>query len=486
MPTREGLNMEQSFSDLVLLSKWKPAGGYWWDERIQKRQNETFFFMEKRQDNLMRWVTGSTGFVRAYHSVLRNKGAAGVDGTATKGLPRHLTFHWEDIKEQLLKGGYRPQAVRGVKIPKARGGVRQLGIPTVMDRLVQQSIHQVLSPVWEKSFSVFSYGFRPKRGAQDALEQANGYINSGRQWVVDLDLKSFFDRANHNKLMNLISQKVADKRLLQLIRRYLRSGIMEGGVAKPRTEGTPQGGPLSPLLSNILLNELDKELGKRGHKFVRYADDCSIFLKSKRAAERVLASISRFLVNKLHLEVNQEKTKIVRPINFTLLGHSFVPTYKKGGTGKYQLGMAKTSWERLKGKIKQTTRKTTPQSVKGRIEGLNQPMRGWANYFKNATGYQKFKDLDSWIRCRLRYCIWKQWKRPKRRLRAFLQLGIGTSWARRFAYSRMGGWAIACSPIMGTTVTEARLRQKGYIPFLEYYLNVKYGNKTEPKPKKKR
>lgn len=441
--------------------------------------------MEKRQDNLMQWVVSGHGFVRAYHAVLRNKGAAGIDGMGTKDLPRHLTFHWEDIKGQLLQGEYRPQAVRGVKIPKASGGVRQLGIPTVMDRLVQQSIHQVLSPIWEKSFSVFSYGFRPKRSAQNALHQAAEYINSGRQWVIDLDLKSFFDRVNHNKLMDLISQKVADKRLLQLIRRYLQSGIVEGGAVKSRTEGTPQGGPLSPLLSNILLNELDKELEKRGHKFVRYADDCSIFLKSKRAAERVLASISRFLERELHLEVNQEKTKIVRPINFTLLGHSFVPTYKKGEQGKYHLSIAKTSWERLKGKIKQITRKTTPKSVKERIEELNQLMRGWVNYFKNATGYQKFKDLDSWIRCRLRYCIWKQWKRPKRRLRAFLQLGVEASWARRFAYSRMGGWAIACSPIMGTTVTEARLRQKGYIPFLEYYLNVKYGNKTESETKKK-
>ena len=439
--------------------------------------------MEKRKDNLMRWVVGGHGFVRAYHSVLRNKGAAGVDGMQTEDLRRHLAFHWESIKTELLNGEYRPQLARGVKIPKPSGGVRQLGIPTVLDRMVQQSIHQVLSPIWEKEFSVFSYGFRPNRSAQDALQQAVEYINSGRQWVIDLDLKSFFDRVNHTKLMDLISRKVADKTLLRLIRRYLRSGIMEGGLVQARTEGTPQGGPLSPLLSNILLNELDSELEKRGHKFVRYADDCSIFLNSKRAAERVLASISRFLEKKLHLEVNQEKTKIVRPVNFTLLGHGFVPAYKKGERGKYQLSIARKSWERLKGKIKEITRKATPKTVQERIEALNQQMRGWVNYFKHATGYQKFKDLDAWIRCRLRYCIWKQWKRPKRRMRAFLQLGVEASWARRFAYSRKGGWAIACSPIMGTTVTEARLRQKGYIPFLEYYLNVKHGDKTRPKPK---
>jgi len=439
--------------------------------------------MEKRQDNLMRWVVGGSGFLRAYHSVLRNKGAAGVDGVKTEDLPRYLSFHWESIKEQLLQGEYRPQLVRGVKIPKPSGGVRQLGIPTVLDRLIQQAIHQVLSPLWEREFSVFSYGFRPKRSAQDALQQAVEYINSGRHWVIDLDLKSFFDRVNHNKLMDLISQKVADKTLLRLIRQYLRSGIMEGGLVQTRTEGTPQGGPLSPLLSNILLHELDRELEKRGHKFVRYADDCSIFLNSKRAAERVLVSISRFLERTLHLEVNQEKTKIVRPVHFTLLGHGFVPTYKKGERGKYRLSIAKTSWERLKRKIKAITRKTTPKTVQERIAELNQLMRGWVNYFKYATGYQKFKDLDVWIRCRLRYCIWKQWKRPKRRLRAFLQLGVEASWARRFAYSRKGGWAIACSPIMGTTVTEARLRQKGYVPFLEYYLHVKHGDKTKSESK---
>lgn len=451
--------------------------------KAHERQDSNFFFyMEKRQDNLMRWVIGGPGFVRAYHAVLRNKGAAGVDGLQTSDLPRHLMLYWEQIKEQLLKGNYRPDLVRGVKIPKPTGGVRQLGIPTVMDRLIQQSIHQVLSPIWEKEFSVFSYGFRPNRSAQGALQQALRYINSGSQWIIDLDLKSFFDRVNHDKLMNLISLKVADKTLLQLIRLYLRSGIMEGGVKVPRKEGTPQGGPLSPLLSNILLNELDKELERRGHKFVRYADDCSIFLNSKSAAERVLASIGRFLEKKLHLEVNQEKTKIVRPVNFTLLGHNFVSSYKKGERGQYRLSIAKTSWERLKRKIKEITRKTTPKPVHERIEELNQLMRGWVNYFKYATGYQKFKDLDAWIRCRLRYCIWKQWKRPKRRLRAFRQLGVEASWARRYAYSRMGGWAIACSPIMGTTVTEARLRRKGYIPFLEYYLNAKYGHKAETGP----
>lgn len=433
----------------------------------------------------MRWVIGGPGFVRAYHAVLRNKGSAGVDGMKTEDLPRHLMFHWEDIKEELRTGSYQPQLIRGVKIPKPTGGTRQLGIPTVVDRIVQQSIHQVLSPIWEKTFSEYSYGFRPKRSAHQALFKAQEYINTGRVWIIDLDLKSFFDRVQHDYLMSLLRNRIKDKTLLQLIGKYLRSGILEDGLVKARTEGTPQGGPLSPLLSNILLHELDTELEKRGHAFVRYADDCSIFLKSKRAAERVLASTTRFIEDKLHLEVNQEKTSICRPSKFVLLGHSFVPSYKKGAKGVYRLCIAKKSWRRLKMKIKVITKKTSPIPLSERIQRLNYLMRGWVNYFQHATGYQKFRDLDAWIRCRLRYCIWKQWKRPKRRLRAFLQLGVEPSWARRYAYSRMGGWPIACSPIMGTTVTEERLRRKGYIPFLEYYLNVKYQNASTKATKRK-
>ncbi len=444
---------------------------------VRKGQAKTFFMNKKTE--LMRWVVHGQNFVDAYHSVLRNGGAAGVDGVKTEGLPQLLTRQWEDIKEELLRGNYRPQAVRGVKIPKANGGTRQLGIPTVMDRLIQQAIHGVLSRVWEPGFSAYSYGFRPKRSAHDALRQALDYINSGQQWVIDLGLKSFFDKVNHDKLMGLISRKVSDKKLLKLIRRYLQSGMSQGGKITPRRAGTPQGGPLSPLLSNILLNELDQELEKRGHSFVRYADDCSIFLKSRRAAERVLASITCFLETKLALEVNREKTSICRPGKFTLLGHGFIASYKKGDRGKYRLSIAAKSWQRLKQKIKVITRKTTPMPFVERIQKLNQLMRGWVQYFKNATGYQKLKGLDSWIRCRLRYCIWKQWKRPRRRLRAFRQLGVEESWARRFAYSQKGGWAIACSPIMGTTVTEERLRKRGYIPFLEYYLQVKY---ADPKP----
>ena len=430
--------------------------------------------MAKQFNQLMRWVVAGPAFVKAYHKVLRNKGAPGVDRISTKELPSYLLHNWENVKSELLAGTYQPQLIKGVKIPKGKGDFRQLGIPTVMDRLVQQSIHQVLSPIWEREFSNYSFGFRPKRNAHQALFKATEYINSGKHWIIDLDLKSFFDRVNHDHLMNLISKKVTDKTLLKLIGKYLKVGILENGVQRDRKEGTPQGGPLSPLLSNILLHELDKELESRGHHFVRYADDCSIFLTSRRAAERVLKSVTRFLENKLHLEVNQKKTSICRPLNFKLLGHGFVSSYKKGDRGKYRLCIAKKSWERLKEKIKIITRKTSPIPFVDRILRLNRLMYGWVNYFKHATGYQKLKYLDSWIRSRLRYCIWKDWKKPKRRLRAFRQLGVEESWARRFAYSRLGGWKIACSPIMKTTVTESRLRQRGYIPFLEYFLNAKY------------
>ena len=415
--------------------------------------------------------------------VIRNRGAAGVDGMHVEKLPEHFARNRKQIKVELESGSYRPMPVRGVEIPKPNGGKRQLGIPTVTDRFVQQSIHQVLSKLYEREFSEFSYGFRPQRSAQDALAKAKEYINAGYQDVIDLDMKSFFDRVNHDKLMGLLRRRISDKPLLRLIRRYLQSGTMKDKILHKRREGTPQGGPLSPLLSNILLNELDKELQKRGHRFVRYADDCSIFLGSKRAAQRVRESITLFLNRKLLLEVNEEKTSICRPVKFKLLGHGFVPTYKKGEKGKYRLCIAKKSWERLKLKIKVITRKTSPIPFAERIEKLNELMRGWVHYFKHATGYQKLKDLDSWIRNRLRYCIWKQWKRPKRRLRAFLQLGVSPSWARRFAYSRKGGWRLSCSPVMKMTVTEERLRQRGYIPFLEYYLNVrKRGNLFDEPP----
>ena len=428
-----------------------------------------------KYDNLMQVILSPANRQAALSRVMGNMGAPGVDGMTVAELPLYLKVYWPEIESSLLSGTYQPSAVRGVLIPKDSGGKRLLGIPTVVDRFIQQCVHQVLNKVYDETFSEHSYGFRPGRSAHDALAQALQHINEGYQDVIDLDLKSFFDRVNHDKLMGLLRRKISDKMLLRLIRRYLTSGMLLGGVVSQREEGTPQGGPLSPLLSNILLDELDKELEIRGHRFVRYADDVSIFKRSKRAAIRVRASITKFLNQELLLEVNEEKTSICRPVKLLLLGHGFVAVYKKGVKGQYRLSIAQKSWSRLKLKIKIITRKTSPIPFKERIVRLNQLMRGWVHYFKFATGFQKLKTLDGWIRSRLRYCIWKQWKRPKRRLRAFLQLGVSPSWARRFAYSRKGGWHLACGPVMGTTVTEARLQQRGYISFLSYYLKVKYG-----------
>ena len=471
----EGRNIEQLKSPKtnVLVKAERRIGRFSFREREQSIIYFTFHFIMK-YSNLMPLILSQNNLRMALSRVVANKGSAGIDGMSYKELPIYLNNHWTEIKISLETGTYHPSAVRGVEIDKPNGGKRLLGIPTVVDRFIQQAIHQQLSLVYEPVFSQSSFGFRPMRSAQGALEQSMKYINDGFQNIIDLDLKSFFDKVNHDKLIGLLRKRIDDKVLLKLIRRYLQSGIMMSGVVNQRQSGTPQGGPLSPLLSNILLDELDKELEKRGHHFVRYADDVSIYLKSKTAAKRVLKSIRHFLNHKLLLEVNEEKTNTCRPLKFTLLGHGFVSVYKKGVKGKYRLCIARKSWARLKLKIKSITRKTSPIPMAERIEKLNQLMRGWIHYFKLATGFQKLKTLDGWIRSRLRYCIWKQWKRPKRRLRAFIQLGISPSWARRFAYSRKGGWLLACSPVMKMAVTIGKLRLKGYIPFVEYYLKVKH------------
>lgn len=424
---------------------------------------------------LLERILSRSNLARAYDQVLRNRGSSGVDGVEVYDLANYLHDNWLRIKARIETGTYHPQAVLGVEIPKPNGGTRLLGIPTVIDRLIQQAIHQVLSPLWENDFSAHSYGFRPGRNAQQAVLQAQTYINEGCQDIIDLDLKSFFDEVNHDILMSLLRQKVKDVRLLKLIRRYLQAGLLLGGVMTPRPKGTPQGGPLSPLLSNILLNELDQELLHRSLRFVRYADDCSIFLRSLRSARRVKESITRFIEGKLRLKVNEEKTGIRRPVRFELLGYGFVPTYRKGERGKYNLRVSPKVFKRLKLKIKVITRKTSPMSFGERIDRLNKLVRGWVNYFKLANTWRKLKELDSWVRNRLRYCIWKQWKKPDRRRRAFIQLGIPPNQAYAWSRSRMSGWAIACSPIMRTTVTVERLQKRGYLSFTDYYLKIVHG-----------
>lgn len=321
----------------------------------------------------------------------------------------YLFKHWDNIKEQILAGSYRPEAILGQYIDKECGeGKRLLGIPTVLDRLIQQAIHQVLSSVWDKEFSDFSYGFRPHKNAGQAILQAQSYINSGKGYIVNIDLKSFFDKVNHDYLMTLIKRKVQSPQLLRLIWRYLRCPIQLNGGLQKRRIGVPQGGPLSPLLSNIVLNELDKEMERRGLKFVRYADDFCIFAKSRHAAYRIKGDICKFIRVKLHLEVNHTKSMVCTPTKFVYLGFTFVSSYLKGIKGRYQLIVAKPKFQKFIRELKRLTRKTTPMSFDERIKRVNWLIRDWINYFKHASMQEKLAKIDSWLRCRLRYCIWSR------------------------------------------------------------------------------
>src|SRR5688572_24459226 len=356
----------------------------------------------------------------ALKQVERNRGAAGVDNMTVAQLRDYLREHWLRIKEELLAGNYQPQPVRKVEIPKPGGtGMRMLGIPTVVDRLIQQALQQVLSPLFEVSFSESSYGFRPQRSAQQAVLKAREYVRAGRRWVVDIDLEKFFDRVNHDVLMSRLARRVKDKRVLRLIRRYLQAGMMSNGLATVRREGTPQGGPLSPLLSNILLDELDKELERRGHKFCRYADDSNIYVQSRSAGERVMKSLSRFLERRLRLRVNVEKSAVARPWERKFLGYSL--TWHR----EARLRVAASSVQRLKAKLRETFRRGRGRNVGRLIEAELTPLlRGWMNYFRLAEVKGIFDELDSWIRRKLRCLIWRQWKRPRTRAKHLMQRGL--------------------------------------------------------------
>jgi len=411
---------------------------------------------------------------RAIKQVKRNKGCCGVDGMEVEELDGYFEANWPGIKEAIKNGTYQPSKVLGKEIEKPDGGVRLLGIPTAIDRVIQQMIQQVLSPLYNVEFSAYSYAFRPNRNAHQAIHQALDYINEGYQDIIDLDLAKFFDVVNHDYLMSILYQKIKDERLLRLIRKYLKAGMMLHDAEQLREEGTPQGSPLSPLLSNILLDRLDKELTKRGLRFIRYADDCSIFVKSKWSANRVLRGITRFIEQELKLKVNRLKTKICRPVSYCTLGYNFVSTYAKGVKGQYQLRVSPKAFARMKSRVKEITRKTNPMSFTQRVEELNRYMKGWVNYFKYAHMQVKLYDLDWWIRNRLRYCIWHHWKKPNKRMRSFIRMGKSPSEAYAWSRSRMGGWRIACSPIMGTTVTIDRLKRRGYIAFNEYYREISH------------
>jgi len=422
---------------------------------------------------MIKQLTKQENLNEAYLQVYRNKGAAGVDRVQVTELKAHLQKHSKRYIEQIEEGHYQVTPIMGVEIPKSNGKTRLLGIPTVTDRVFQQALHQVLQPIFEPDFQEHSYGFRPNRNAHQAVTQSLENINSGYQHIVDIDLKSFFDEVEHYVLLELIYKKVKCDKTMKLLRSFLRAPIQINGKLHKRRKGVPQGSPISPLLSNILLNELDKELEKRGHRYVRYADDFSIYVRSKASAKRVGNSIYKFLRDKLQLPINREKSGIRRPLSFNVLGYGFVPTYKKGEKGKYQLVVKESKWVELKARLKRLTRKTIPASFDERIYEINLLIRGWVNYFKLASIQQKLKSLDEWLRNRLRYCIWHDWKKPERKRKNLIRLGIKQGQAYAWSRTRMGGWRVAQSPILGTTITIKRLERRGYISLKDYYLKVK-------------
>jgi RNA-directed DNA polymerase len=379
---------------------------------------------------------------KALAQVKRNKGAAGVDGMTVGELPAYLQDNWLAIRAQLLEGTYQPQPVRRVEIPKASGGLRPLGIPTVLDRFIQQALMQVLQADWDGTFSETSFGFRPGRSAHQAVERAQAYIASGHAVVVDIDLEKFFDRVNHDILMGLVAKRVADKRLPKLIRAFLNARVMEGGLVSPTEEGTPQGGPLSPLLSNLMLDVLDKELEKRGHRFVRYADDCNIYVRSQKAGERVLAGIEKFLEKRLKLKVNKAKSAVAKPSVRKFLGFSFT-----GGT-EPRRRIAPQALARFKAKVRELTRRTCGQSLAQIIKELSVYLIGWRGYFGFCQTPSVLRTLDKWLRRRLRAIAWKQWKRGGTRFAELRRCGVGRDLAAQTAGSPHGPWRLANSPAL--------------------------------------
>ncbi len=410
----------------------------------------------------MERIVSRENMLRALRAVERNAGAAGVDGMTTVQLRSHLRTHWEQIKRQLLAGEYQPQAVRRVDIPKPGGkGTRMLGIPTVLDRLLQQAVQLVLSAEWEPYFSQSSYGFRPGRGAHQAVEAARGHVEAGYRWVVDIDLEKFFDRVNHDVLMARVGKRIRDKRVMRLIGRWLRSGIMLGGIVEPRVEGTPQGGPLSPLLSNILLDDLDRELERRGHRFCRYADDCNIYVQSANAGQRVMASLEKFLSRKLRLKVNREKSQVVRPWKGKFLGYTMTFHHQP------KLKAAASSVERFKSKARLLFRQGRGRNLEWFItETLNPLLRGWASYYRRSRVYGVFGELDGWVRRKLRCLIWRRWKRGSTRLRRLRQLGFAEAKARHCAYNGRGPWWNAGASHMNTAYPTSAFARMGLVSIL--------------------
>ena len=398
-------------------------------------------------------VLSRKNLYKAYRQVVRNKGSAGVDKMPVSELFSYLENNKDKIITAILNHTYVPQPIKGVEIPKSNGKTRLLGVPTVVERWLQQAVSQVLMTKYELTFEEYSYGFRPEKNIHKAVTRALRYINDGYQDIVDIDLKGFFDEVDHSVLLQFLYQRVKCPTTLRLIRKWLRAPIQINGKLHRRRKGVPQGSPISPLLSNILLDVLDKELESRHLRYVRYADDFSIYARSKKEARKMGNEIYLFLKEKLKLPINREKSGIRRPSNFELLGHAFVPVYQKGVKGKYQLVVKGNSWESLKRKLKQITKKTKPYNFEERLKKLAEVWRGWVNNYRLASIHAKLKSLDEWLRNRLRYCIWHDWKKPERKRKNLIRLGVDQDHAYAWSRTRKGGWAVAQSPILTTTIT---------------------------------
>ena len=397
----------------------------------------------------------------ALRRVKRNKGSAGVDGMTVGGITDYLKQHWPAIREQLLNGTYEPRPVRRVEIPKPDGGVRKLGIPTVLDRLIQQAVMQVLQRQWDPTFSESSYGFRPGRSAQQAAAQAQKHIAEGHGWCVDFDLEKFFDRVNHDKLMGRIAKRIEDRRLLKLIRAFLNAGVMENGLVSPSVEGTPQGGPLSPLLSNLVLDELDRELERRGHRFVRYADDCNVYVRSERAGQRVMESVTQFITQKLRLKVNEAKSAVARPQERKFLGFSF------SAGPEVRRVIAPKALDRFKRRVREITRRAKGVTMKTTMEELAPYMRGWRGYFGLCETPEVLIYLTRWVRLRLRAAMWRQWKTPRRRREALMELGVLPRLASNTAGSGLGPWYLARSKALSIGLSNAYFKSLGLPSLVE-------------------
>jgi RNA-directed DNA polymerase len=413
---------------------------------------------QKDEEELLERILSRDNLNLAYQKVKANKGSHGVDGMTVDKLLIHLKQHGEELRQSLLLGDYEPQPVRRVEIPKPDGGVRLLGIPTVVDRVIQQAIAQELTKIFDPGFSENSYGFRPGKSAHQAVIAARGHIEQGNSWTVDIDLEKFFDKVNHKKLMELVGRKVKDKRVLKLISGYLESGIMMNGVKVKSEEGTPQGGPLSPLLANIMLDDLDKELEKRGHKYCRYADDCNIYVRSQKAGERVMEGISHFIEDTLKLKINRKKSAVDRPSRRKFLGFSF---YKREGEMRNYIPQKPI--QRFKNKVKDITARSNGRSMEERQERLNWLISGWVNYFRIADMKSLATKLDMWIRRRIRMCYWKQWKKVGARYNNLIKLGIDKWKAWEYANTRKGCWRIAGSYVLDKSLTNKYLEEEGFL-----------------------